>query len=84
MFSRQLFLGEGLDTNQIDASYNNGVLRLVIAVAEQAKPRKVQITAGDQGGPFRRARPRADRGGTTVSAAAPTPGRRWRYTSRGA
>lgn len=49
MFSRQLFLGEGLDTNQIDASYNNGVLRLVIAVAEQAKPPKVQITAGDQG-----------------------------------
>jgi HSP20 family protein len=47
-FSRQLFLGEGLDTNKIEASYNSGVLRLVIAVAEQAKPRKVQITAGDQ------------------------------------
>jgi HSP20 family protein len=48
-FSRQLFLGEGLDTNKIQATYNNGVLRLVIPVAEQAKPRKVQIQAGDEG-----------------------------------
>jgi HSP20 family protein len=46
-FSRQLFLGEGLDADKIQASYNNGVLRLAIPVAEQAKPRKVQITAGE-------------------------------------
>jgi HSP20 family protein len=46
-FSRQLFLGEGLDADKIQASYNNGVLRLTIPVAEQAKPRKVQITAGE-------------------------------------
>jgi len=48
-FSRQLFLGEGLDTSEIEAFYNNGVMRLVIPVAEQAKPRKVQITAGGEG-----------------------------------
>jgi HSP20 family protein len=43
-FSRQLFLGEGLDRDQISAAYENGVLTLTIAVAEEAKPRKVEIT----------------------------------------
>jgi len=42
-FSRQLFLGETLDTEHMQASYNDGVLRLEIPVAEQAKPRKVNI-----------------------------------------
>jgi HSP20 family protein len=42
-FSRQLFLGETLDAERIRASYNDGVLRLEIPVAEQAKPRKVDI-----------------------------------------
>jgi HSP20 family protein len=46
VFTRQLFLGEGLDTDNIQATYDNGVLRLTIPVAEQAKPRKVQIAAG--------------------------------------
>ncbi|HZA79024.1 MAG TPA: Hsp20/alpha crystallin family protein [Acidimicrobiales bacterium] len=46
-FTRQLFLGEGLDADNIQASYDHGVLRLTIPVAEQAKPRKVQITAGE-------------------------------------
>ncbi|OAH12715.1 Hsp20/alpha crystallin family protein [Streptomyces jeddahensis] len=45
-FSRQLFLGESLDTERIDASYDAGVLTLRIPVAEQAKPRKIQITGG--------------------------------------
>ncbi|MER5184304.1 Hsp20/alpha crystallin family protein [Streptomyces sp. NPDC002896] len=45
-FSRQLFLGESLDTERIDASYDVGVLTLRIPVAEQAKPRKIQITGG--------------------------------------
>ncbi|MET7438197.1 Hsp20/alpha crystallin family protein [Streptomyces sp. NPDC004082] len=46
-FSRQLFLGETLDTERIDASYEAGVLRLTIPVAEQAKPRKITISGGD-------------------------------------
>jgi HSP20 family protein len=46
-FSRQLFLGESLDAERVDASYDNGVLTVTIPVAEQAKPRKVQITAGN-------------------------------------
>ncbi|GGX14193.1 Hsp20/alpha crystallin family protein [Streptomyces chryseus] len=45
-FSRQMFLGETLDTERIDASYDAGVLRLTIPVAEQAKPRKISISGG--------------------------------------
>jgi HSP20 family protein len=42
-FSRQLFLGEGLDPDKISASYQDGVLRLTIPVAEKAKPRQIQV-----------------------------------------
>jgi HSP20 family protein len=47
-FSRQLFLGQTLDTDHIDAQYSDGVLRLSIPVAERAKPRKVEIGGDDQ------------------------------------
>lgn len=43
VFSRQLILGDNLDTSQISATYDNGVLRLQIPVAESAKPRKISI-----------------------------------------
>lgn len=43
VFSRQLFLGEGLDTDNVRAEYADGVLRLTIPVAEKAKPRKIEI-----------------------------------------
>ena len=46
-FSRQLFLGEGLDPDRVEARYENGVLTVVIPIAEQAKPRKVEIASGD-------------------------------------
>lgn len=46
LFSRQLFLGENLDTDRIEATYDAGVLTIRIPVAEQAKPRKIAITAG--------------------------------------
>jgi HSP20 family protein len=45
VFSRQLVLGENLDTEQIDATYEGGVLRLRIPLAERAKPRKIAIGA---------------------------------------
>ena len=41
VFSRQLILGDNLDTDKIVASYHAGVLRLEIPVAEKAKPRKI-------------------------------------------
>jgi HSP20 family protein len=43
VFSRQLFLGENLDTDSIEAAYHEGVLRLRIPVAEKAKARKIAI-----------------------------------------
>lgn len=46
-FSRQLFLGESLDTEHIQAHYDAGVLTLRIPVAEQARPRKIAITGTD-------------------------------------
>jgi len=42
-FSRQLFLGETLDVDNLAADYDAGVLTLRIPVAEQAKPRKIHI-----------------------------------------
>ena len=42
-FGRQLFLGEGLDRDSVTATYEDGVLTITIPVAEQAKPRKVEI-----------------------------------------
>ncbi|MGI8949636.1 MAG: Hsp20/alpha crystallin family protein [Ornithinimicrobium sp.] len=44
VFSRQLILGDNLDTEHIEASYDTGVLTPAIPVAEQAKPRKIAIT----------------------------------------
>ena len=46
-FTRQLFLGETLDTEHIGANYSSGVLTLTIPVSEAAKPRKVAVTAND-------------------------------------
>ena len=44
--SRQVMLGESLDTERLEATYDAGVLTLTIPVAEQAKPRKVEIHVG--------------------------------------
>jgi len=42
-FSRQLFLGDGLDTEKIHATYENGVLTVTIPVADRAKPRRIEV-----------------------------------------
>jgi len=42
-FSRQLVLGDNLDLERIEASYEGGVVRLTVPVAEKAKPRKIQL-----------------------------------------
>lgn len=44
VFSRQLILGDNLDTESVGASYSSGVLTVRIPVAEQAKPRKIAIS----------------------------------------
>jgi HSP20 family protein len=45
-FSRQLFLGEGLDREAITASYDQGVLTVKVPMAERAKPRRIEIGGG--------------------------------------
>ncbi|MEV8015790.1 Hsp20/alpha crystallin family protein [Streptomyces sp. NPDC086554] len=49
VFSRQLFLGDTLDTERIEAAYDAGVLTVRIPVAEQAKPRRIEISRSDGG-----------------------------------
>ncbi len=48
VFTRQLFLGETLDVEKLSASYDTGVLTVTIPVAEQAKPRKVEISGNSE------------------------------------
>lgn len=45
-YARQLAVGRGLDLDQIDATYTDGVLTLTIPVAQEAKPRKITVQHG--------------------------------------
>ncbi|PID53941.1 MAG: heat-shock protein Hsp20 [Micrococcales bacterium] len=45
-FARQLTLGYGVALDRIEAQYTDGVLQLQIPVAEEAKPRKIQVNHG--------------------------------------
>ena len=49
VFSRQLVLGDNLDLERIEAGYSDGVLRLVVPVAEKAKPRKIEVVQDSSG-----------------------------------
>jgi HSP20 family protein len=42
-FLRRFTLGQNVDTSGISANYENGVLSVVIPVAEKAKPRKIAV-----------------------------------------
>lgn len=42
-FARQMTLGPGVALDNITASYADGVLTLTIPMAEEAKPRKIQV-----------------------------------------
>ena len=46
-FSRQLVLGDNLDLDRVEASYEAGVLRLRVPVAERAKPHKITVSDGE-------------------------------------
>jgi HSP20 family protein len=50
IFSRQVFLGEGLDPDRIEARYDGGVLTLTIPVADRVKPRRVEIASSQPTG----------------------------------
>jgi HSP20 family protein len=47
-FSRQIFLGEELDAEHIEASYDHGVLTVTMPVHPDARPRHVAVTAGER------------------------------------
>ena len=49
VFSRQLFLADTLDTDKLEAVYDQGVLTLRIPVSDRAKPRRITIAAGGSG-----------------------------------
>ncbi|MDQ1608698.1 MAG: hypothetical protein QOE16_1430 [Microbacteriaceae bacterium] len=42
-FLRQLNLGQGIDTDRIEAHYANGVLSVTIPMSEKARPRKIEV-----------------------------------------
>jgi len=48
LFSRQIFLGQHLDVERIQASFDHGVLTLSIPVAETAKPRRIEVQSSAQ------------------------------------
>lgn len=45
-YRRQIVLGKALDTDRVTADYTDGVLTVTVPVAEQSKPRKVEVTSG--------------------------------------
>jgi HSP20 family protein len=45
-FTRQVVLAKTLDVERIEANYEGGVLTVVIPVAEQAKPRRIEVNVG--------------------------------------
>lgn len=44
-FTRQLFLGNSLDTEKIHATYESGVLTVTMPIADKAKPRKIEVSS---------------------------------------
>jgi len=46
VFSRQLFLGDTLDAERLEADYDAGVLTIKIPIAEKAKPRRIEVGGG--------------------------------------
>ncbi|MGJ8720517.1 MAG: Hsp20/alpha crystallin family protein [Salinibacterium amurskyense] len=43
-YLRQFGIGAGIDRDNISASYDNGVLSVIIPVSEKAKPRKIEVS----------------------------------------
>ncbi len=42
-FTRRVYLGDTLDSDKIEATYNDGVLAIRLPLLEKAQPRKVEI-----------------------------------------
>ncbi|MFV0131414.1 Hsp20/alpha crystallin family protein [Streptomyces sp. HMX112] len=48
-YTRRLLLGDSLDVERIEASYDAGVLTLRLPLAEKAKPRRIKVNGGPAG-----------------------------------
>jgi HSP20 family protein len=75
-YTRQLFLADTLDSENVQANYEHGVLTLTIPVAEAAKPRRVQIGGGQDAQtiePMTAAGPEAIPAGQPASTAGQAP-----------
>jgi HSP20 family protein len=48
-FARQIALGRGISSEDITATYTDGVLSLTVPVAQDAKPRRIEVTHGKEG-----------------------------------
>ncbi|WP_214369460.1 Hsp20/alpha crystallin family protein [Pseudonocardia sp. H11422] len=68
VFTRQVFLGDSLDLEKMTADYVRGELCLTIPVSEKAKPRRIELQAGDQ--EPQQVTASAPEGGTTQDAKA--------------
>lgn len=51
-FTRQMFLGDNLDVERIEANYEAGVLTLTIPVAPHAKPRRIEVSVAREREPI--------------------------------
>lgn len=49
-YARQLTVGRGLALDSISATYHDGVLTLTIPVAQEAKPRRIEVQHGQSDG----------------------------------
>jgi HSP20 family protein len=49
-FRRQVYLGESLNTDDIGANYESGVLRVTIPVSREQQSRRITVQGGEQAG----------------------------------
>ena len=66
-FTRQLQLGDTVDTDNIQASYGDGVLHLDLPMTQAAQPRKVQVRT--EGGGQRQVTVEGETDGTSTDSA---------------
>jgi HSP20 family protein len=85
-YTRQIFLGDTLDSENLQASCEHGVLTLTFPVAETAKPRRVQVSGSQDAQPIEpqtaggaqatpAPQPVAEAAPTAASTGMPEPGR---------
>ena len=65
-FERTITLPEGVDTNNVRANFDNGMLEITAPISESARPRRIQVGRGSE---QRTLTGEATRGGQSTRAA---------------